>query len=61
MPVKKQEEKFVMESTEMPLGGLAAVLDGKDRRCIYLVDPVGNSYTFFKYKGRLIDLADLHI
>jgi hypothetical protein len=50
-----------MDSMDMPLGGLAAVLESEDKRCLYMIDEGGNSYTFFKYKGRLIDLPSLHM
>ncbi len=35
--------------------------DDEDRRCIYLVDPSGNSTTFFSYKATLIDVPTLHL
>lgn len=50
-----------MESRKIKLVGLAPVLEDDDRRPIYLVDAPGNSYTFFKYKGRLIDVPSYHL
>lgn len=45
----------------IPLGGLAQLFDDEDKRSVFLVDTVGNSYTFFKYKAKLIDVLALYI
>jgi hypothetical protein len=41
----------------VPLGILATLFDEQDRSCVYLIDETGNSFTFFKYKAKLIDVA----
>lgn len=48
-----------LETQEIPLGGLAPALKSDDRRPVYLIDNSGNAYTFFKYKGRLVDVNSL--
>ncbi len=31
---------------------------GVDKMCTFVVDPENNAFTFFKYKGELIDLNE---
>lgn len=52
-----KDMKAKLEMNTIPLGGLAKLFDEEDRSCVYLVDGTGNSFTFFKYKARLIDVS----
>lgn len=49
--------KAKVELKTIPLKALAQLFDEDDRSCVYLVDQTGNSFTFFKYKARLIDVS----
>jgi len=49
--------KAKVELKTIPLTALAQLFDEDDRSCVYLVDQTGNSFTFFKYKARLIDVS----